>query len=158
MGNIISGVILFSILAIIVGFMLLLIYCGIYTLINKRATKWIDSKYPEIRDELKVHDFKFEKESFTYIKLYCVGYYISESHYNTYSKSNTAKRTKLLNAWQFRNVIFEMYKRPYNEVLNEMFLKYENHVSRLAEKENRQRFSDNKYKRAVKFKKPEEVE
>lgn len=152
MGNII----LYLIFVIIISAILVLIYCGIYTFINHRVTKWIDSKYVEIRDELKVHDYKFDKEIFTHIRMNCVGYYIAESHYSSYNKSNTAKRTKLLNAWQFRNVIFKMYKRPYNEVLDELFLKYDNHISREAEKENKQRFSDNKYKRAVKFKKPEE--
>lgn len=122
-----------------------------YALINKKVQSWISDRCSEINKELKDIGFRYrEGAEYRFIFHKYDGFYIATD------SLNDQRRTKLMSAYKLRKVLFKMYETPYNEVLEPMFIDYENRKKEIAEKQNKERFSDNNYKRAVKFKRPNE--
>lgn len=150
MQTVIVGIIMF----VLVLMLLSIVAELVYAILDKRAKKWLRDRHSEISKELSDIGYRYrgDDDEFRFIFHKHDGFYISTQ----YSSSNVEERTKLMSAMKLRKVLFQMYETPYNQVLEPLFADYENHKKEKQEKANKALFSGNNYKRAVKFKRPDE--
>lgn len=141
-------------LALILVFVIYLFGLFVYFMFQRSARKWITAKDEEIKSELKNVGLYYHAENIKSLTHDLSGFYISDSSY----QKETEKRTITLTPCQFRQCIFDMYETPYTEVLELLYKKYENKQNKLIEERNNKLFSDNKYTKLVRFKKPEKEE
>ena len=140
----------------LVVIMVIIIMDLVYLILDNKAKKWINKRSDEICQELSSIGYRYYESTSTstnkckFIFFKVDAFYISEDNYKSKIRSKT------ISAIQLRKIIFKMYDTPYNEVLEPLFSEYENEQKALVEKRNKALFSDNNYKRAVKFKRPNE--
>lgn len=149
MENLLVGIVLF----VLILMLLTIVAELVYAILNKRAKNWLDKRDNEITKELDNINYRLRTDDeLRFIFHKHDGFYIS----STYNSKAVDKRTKLMSAMKLRKVLFKMYETPYDQVLEPLFADYENSKKEQEEKANKALFSNNNYKRAVKFKRPDE--
>lgn len=149
MENLLVGIVLF----VLILMLLTIVAELVYAILNKRAKNWLDKRDNEITKELDNINYRLRTDDeLRFIFHKHDGFYIC----STYNSKAVDKRTKLMSPIKLRKVLFKMYETPYDQVLEPLFADYENHKREQEEKANKALFSNNNYKRAVKFKRPDE--
>lgn len=139
------GIVILLLLVAMSLFIVFAVILGIYNLIYKKTKKWINRRKDDIISELDKGSFDLsENRSYNFLSFVYYGYSVHDYKNN--------RKTKILSPWALQRLIFKMYKTDYIKVLNKYFDEYEISELKRIEKSNKELFSNNKYKRAVRFK------